>query len=530
MQSPHIRCTSATPSRPQEIRSFEGFYVPWEKQLLFYALGVLSFGLVFLLAKWSPKVHIALNLRRCPLKEATFVRITLDDGRVDVEPVVQITGPTAAEGGPTAGYGTHHVGGGAAVGGGREEKHRLLEYRCNRGSGGFNLASLRRRKLGPPAPVELDGGVAARSEGREAGLRQLSEPPLERLTRGGSAARYFYVDAVGKYVPVPDVPKRFNEQLVASATQLAATQVRSSDWAALPSDGAAGTPRPAWAARLAEWFSQRLDGDGMGGVAVSQKQDVAAARQRERGASAADAGSCPQGRPAPRAPPERGARDWRVLEDVAEWSVADRQMRYGANEMRIPVKGVARLVFDEMWHPFYVFQYFSIVVWVAGDNYWTYAICIFVITWFSIITSAVEAHSNMKRLADIAYFATEVEVLRGGRFVKLPSPQLVPGDVVAVGPGVMSCDAVLIRGEVIVDENMLTGESVPVRKVPFSPASDGLSYGPDRSSACTLYGGTAVAQARAPKGQAALAMVVRTRFYSAKGQLLRWGMAVLLFV
>jgi hypothetical protein len=116
------------------------------------------------------------------------------------------------------------------------------------------------------------------------------------------------VDAVGKYVPVPDVPKRFNEQLVASATQLAATQVRSSDWAALPSDGAAGTPRPAWAARLAEWFSQRLDGDGMGGVAVSQKQDVAAARQRERGASAADAGSCPQGRPAPRAPPERGAR------------------------------------------------------------------------------------------------------------------------------------------------------------------------------------------------------------------------------
>jgi len=30
-----------------------------------------------------------------------------------------------------------------------------------------------------------------------------------------------------------------------------------------------------------------------------------------------------------------------------------------------------------------------------------------------------------------------------------------------------------------------------------------------------------VAQARAPRGDAALAMVVRTRFYSAKGQLLR---------
>jgi hypothetical protein len=167
-----------------------------------------------------------------------------------------------------------------------------------------------------------------------------------------------------------------------------------------------------------------------------------------------------------------------VLEEVADWSVEDRQMRYGTNEMRIPVKSVAKLIFDEMWHPFYVFQvgragrgeaaalakarrrssdeeqsigreerthrprgkrrpsidprrpsanlrpppgpgpggapppsptqYFSIVVWVAGDAYWTYAVCIFAITWFSIITSAVEAHSNMRRLADIAYFATEV--------------------------------------------------------------------------------------------------------------------------
>ena len=31
--------------------------------------------------------------------------------------------------------------------------------------------------------------------------------------------------------------------------------------------------------------------------------------------------------------------------------------------MPIPVKSIPALVFDEMWHPFYVFQYFSIVVW-----------------------------------------------------------------------------------------------------------------------------------------------------------------------
>jgi magnesium-transporting ATPase (P-type) len=52
------------------------------------------------------------------------------------------------------------------------------------------------------------------------------------------------------------------------------------------------------------------------------------------------------------------------------------------------------------------------------------------------------------------------------------------------------------RGEAIVDENMLTGEAVPVRKVSYSPAVDGLRYDPDVHKACTLYAGTAVAQVR----------------------------------
>ena len=43
---------------------------------------------------------------------------------------------------------------------------------------------------------------------------------------------------------------------------------------------------------------------------------------------------------------------------------------------------------------------------------------------------------------------------------------------------------------------MLTGEAVPVRKVTFSPAADGPNYDPDVHKACTLYGGTTVAQAR----------------------------------
>ncbi|KAG2500541.1 hypothetical protein HYH03_001317 [Edaphochlamys debaryana] len=210
-----------------------------------------------------------------------------------------------------------------------------------------------------------------------------------------------------------------------------------------------------------------------------------------------------------------------AVEEAAEWDLGERQLRYGTNEMAIPVKSIFTLIFDEMWHPFYVFQYFSILIWIVGDAYYSYAVCIAAITWFSIVSAAVEAHRNMKRLADIAHFECDVDVIRGGCVQRLASSCLVPGDLVVVGPGTLPADMVLLRGEAILDENMLTGESVPVRKVPYSPTADGLAYQPDRCPGCTLFGGTLVAQARAARGQRAVAVVVRTRFYSAKGQLLR---------
>ncbi|PNW86612.1 hypothetical protein CHLRE_02g093700v5 [Chlamydomonas reinhardtii] len=210
-----------------------------------------------------------------------------------------------------------------------------------------------------------------------------------------------------------------------------------------------------------------------------------------------------------------------AVEEAQEWDLGGRQLRYGTNEMAIPVKSIPMLIFDEMWHPFYVFQYFSILIWIVGDAYYSYAVCIAVITWFSIISAAYEAHQNMKRLAEIAHFECEVDVVRSGEVVRLPSSALVPGDLVVVAPGTLPCDMVLLRGECILDENMLTGESVPVRKVEYNAVADGLAYQPDKCPGCTLFGGTVVAQARAPRAQKPLAMVCRTRFYSAKGQLLR---------
>ena len=66
---------------------------------------------------------------------------------------------------------------------------------------------------------------------------------------------------------------------------------------------------------------------------------------------------------------------------------------------------------------------------------------------------------------------------------------LVPGDQLIIKANmIIPCDCVLIKGEVMIDEASLTGESVPVPKNSLS--ENGLQYEP--SSGFTLFEGTKV--------------------------------------
>ena len=52
--------------------------------------------------------------------------------------------------------------------------------------------------------------------------------------------------------------------------------------------------------------------------------------------------------------------------------------------------------------------------------------------------------------------------------IEKSSKELVPGDVLLLptsGGYMMECDAVLIEGTCVVNESMLTGESIPITKV-----------------------------------------------------------------
>lgn len=74
---------------------------------------------------------------------------------------------------------------------------------------------------------------------------------------------------------------------------------------------------------------------------------------------------------------------------------------------------------------------------------------------------------------------------------------LVPGDILVIPPHgcLMPCDAVLLTGNCILNESMLTGESVPVTKTPI-PSSSEVTYDTKEHARHTLFCGTKIIQTR----------------------------------
>ncbi|EGP85061.1 uncharacterized protein MYCGRDRAFT_46026 [Zymoseptoria tritici IPO323] len=200
-----------------------------------------------------------------------------------------------------------------------------------------------------------------------------------------------------------------------------------------------------------------------------------------------------------------------------------RERIFGSNAIEIEQKTIGQLLLDEAFHPFYVFQIASLILW-SVDEYYYYAGCIFVIS----------TRATMKRLRDIARFECDIRVLRGGFWRYVESKDLVPGDVYEVTDpnlGQFPCDSILLSGDCIVNESMLTGESVPVSKTPATDDTlDLLNLGSSTIHADVarhmLFSGTKIIRARRPQDDksdeaAALALVVRTGFNTTKGALVR---------
>jgi cation-transporting P-type ATPase 13A2 len=166
------------------------------------------------------------------------------------------------------------------------------------------------------------------------------------------------------------------------------------------------------------------------------------------------------------------------------------------------------------------------------DEYYYYAACIFFISITSVSSTLIETRQTMRRMREMARYICQVRVLRNGFWRTVSSADLVPGDIYEVSDPhltIFPCDALLLTGDAIVNESMLTGESVPVSKLPCNRneilhlLSLTTTISPDLAKHF-LFSGTKIVRVRRGMEKdagASIAMVVRTGFNTTKGSLVR---------
>ncbi|XP_065842399.1 polyamine-transporting ATPase 13A2-like isoform X2 [Oscarella lobularis] len=199
---------------------------------------------------------------------------------------------------------------------------------------------------------------------------------------------------------------------------------------------------------------------------------------------------------------------------------------YGKNVIDVQVKPYWKLLYQEVLDPFYVFQFASIIFWCT-DEYYYYAGAIFFISCVSITLSLRQMRKHLEDLRNMVATPCETTIIRDGMKRDVLSDKILPGDVLVIPSNglTMPCDAVLLTGTCRVNESMLTGESVPVNKTELPGRCLSMAgsriYSSDFHKIHTLFCGTEVLQARFYSKGMVVALVTKTGFSTAKGDLVR---------
>ncbi|GAB1300173.1 Cation-transporting ATPase [Apodemus speciosus] len=205
-----------------------------------------------------------------------------------------------------------------------------------------------------------------------------------------------------------------------------------------------------------------------------------------------------------------------------------RRLICGPNAIDVEITPIWKLLIKEVLNPFYIFQLFSVCLWFSED-YKEYALAIILMSVISIALTVYDLRQQSVKLHHLVESHNSITVSvyeRKAGAQDLESRLLVPGDLlILTGSRVqMPCDAILIDGSCVVDEGMLTGESIPVTKMPLSQMTSSASWkmqseaDPRRH---VLFCGTEVIQAKASGSATVRAVVLQTGFNTAKGDLVR---------
>ncbi|KCV72398.1 hypothetical protein H696_01793 [Fonticula alba] len=238
-------------------------------------------------------------------------------------------------------------------------------------------------------------------------------------------------------------------------------------------------------------------------------------------------------------------RQWRGYSN--ELDVFENERKWGQNTLAIPQPTFLELFKEHSIAPFFVFQVFCVVLYMF-DDYWYFSL----FTLFMLVTfEATVVSQRLKNFTELRNMSPKpfpVNAFRFGQWVEISSSKLIPGDIISIvrseNDRGVPCDVLLLDGTCIVNEAMLTGESVPQPKeslagvtgvAPGATADAAAAAAAElldlrsRHRALCVFAGTKVVQAESainasietPPDGGSLGFVLRTGFNTYQGKLIR---------
>ena len=145
---------------------------------------------------------------------------------------------------------------------------------------------------------------------------------------------------------------------------------------------------------------------------------------------------------------------------------AARLARFGPNELEATEEPLWHRVFRRFWGPIpWMIEVAAVLS--ALVRKWEDFVIILIMLGVNAGLDFLQEHRALNALRALrSRMAQTVLVLRGGRFLRVPARELVPGDVVKLRIGdIVPADCQLAAGDyLLLDQSMLTGESLPVSK------------------------------------------------------------------
>lgn len=181
------------------------------------------------------------------------------------------------------------------------------------------------------------------------------------------------------------------------------------------------------------------------------------------------------------------------LEGLASAEVDERRERYGANELPTPQRrGLLADILDLLREPMSLLLLACGVIYAAvGDRQEALMLLGFVL--FIMVLTLVQERKTGRALAALRDLASpRALVIRDGKRLRIAGRELVQDDLIVLAEGDrVPADAVLLQAsQVAVDESLVSGESVPVRKSVWDGAN--AFARPGGEDLPFLYAGTLV--------------------------------------